>query len=81
MENESNHVRADADVLRQYGESRSSKAGGVFSSMQSTIADQMKLAADLQTLMPKQMQQLLDSLQGAMTRFAGGGEEGKNGKP
>ncbi|MCG6860345.1 MAG: hypothetical protein LJE70_03545 [Chromatiaceae bacterium] len=52
-----------------------------FSNMRSTIADQMQLAADLQSVLAKQMQQFVDNLQTTTTRLAGSSKEGKIEEP
>jgi hypothetical protein len=51
-----------------------------FSNMRATMAEQMQLAADLQAVMTKQMQQLMDNLQSTMTNLAGSGDEGEKGE-
>lgn len=48
-----------------------------FSNMRATMLEQMQLAADLQTAMTRQMQQLMDNLQSTMVNLAGSGEEGE----
>jgi len=42
-----------------------------FATLRKTMDDQIKLAADLQAAMSKQMQQFMENLQGTMTRLAG----------
>jgi len=47
-----------------------------FATMRSTMAEQMQLAADLQGVLSKQMQQLMEQLQSTMTGLAGSSGEG-----
>jgi len=47
-----------------------------FATMRSTMAEQMQLAADLQAVLSKQMQQLMEQLQSTMTGLAGSSGEG-----
>jgi hypothetical protein len=51
-----------------------------FSTMRSTMMDQIRLAGELQSVIAKQMEQFMENLQGAMKGLAGTGEgEGKKG--